>query len=43
MSREYEVLALPVTFFIDRKGVIRYKRAGELTEDHIARGLESIL
>ncbi len=43
VSREYQVAALPVTFFIDRDGVIQYKRTGELTEADVANGLDSIL
>jgi hypothetical protein len=32
-----------MSFFIDRSGVIRYRRIGELKEEHIARGLGRIL
>jgi thiol-disulfide isomerase/thioredoxin len=42
ISGSYGVLGLPMSFFIDRSGVVRYRRIGELMEDHVARGLERI-
>ncbi len=39
----YGVPGLPMSFFIDADGIIRYRRIGELKEDHIATGLERIL
>ena len=42
VSRLYAVPGLPMSFFIDRSGIIRYRRIGELKEDHIARGLERV-
>lgn len=42
ISGLYGVLGLPMSFFIDRKGVVRYRRIGELLEDHVARGLGRI-
>jgi thiol-disulfide isomerase/thioredoxin len=43
VARLYAVPGLPMSFFIDRSGVIRYRRIGELKEEHIARGLGRIL
>lgn len=42
ISRLYAVPVLPMTFFIDGNRVIRYRRAGELREGHIAEGLSRI-
>jgi thiol-disulfide isomerase/thioredoxin len=42
VTRLYGVVGLPMSFFIDRTGVIRYRHIGMLQEDHIARGLERI-
>lgn len=41
-SRLYAVPTLPMTFFIEGDGIIRYRRAGELRERHIAEGLSRI-
>ena len=38
----YQVAALPTTYFIDSAGTIRYRRVGELREEHLAVGLERI-
>ncbi len=42
IAGRYGVLGLPMSFFIDRDGVVRYRRIGELMEDHVARGLGRI-
>lgn len=42
IARLYAVPVLPMTFFIDGDGVIRYRRVGELREGHIAEGLSRI-
>ena len=42
IAGSYGVLGLPMSFFIDRKGVVRYRRIGELMVDHVTRGLERI-
>ena len=39
----YSIAVFPMTYFIDRDGVIQYRRIGELREDHITVGLERIL
>jgi len=39
----YEIVVFPMTYFIDRDGVVQYRRIGELREDHIAVGLERII
>lgn len=39
----YSIAVFPMTYFIDRDGVIQYRRIGELREDHIAVGLERII
>jgi len=39
----YEIVVFPMTYFIDRDGIVQYRRVGELREDHIAVGLERIL
>ena len=38
----YDVAALPTTFFVDRGGLIRYRRIGEVTPEHLEVGLERI-
>lgn len=38
----YEVVALPTSYFVDRDGIIRYRRVGELFEEHIEVGVERI-
>lgn len=42
VARLYRVSALPTTFFLDEQGIIRYKRAGELTEDSLDVGLKAV-
>lgn len=42
ISRLYRVAALPTTYFIDRDGVIQYRRIGELAELHLNEGLSRI-
>jgi len=42
VARLYRVSALPTTFFLDKQGVIRYKRAGELTKDLLDVGLKAV-
>lgn len=39
---DYEVVALPTSYFIDRDGIIRYRRVGELFDEHIEVGLSRI-
>ena len=43
LARLYEVPVLPMSVFIDRSGVIQYRRIGELMKDHSAQGLIKIL
>ncbi|MEE8330521.1 MAG: TlpA disulfide reductase family protein [Acidimicrobiia bacterium] len=38
----YEVVALPTSYFVDSGGIIRYRRVGELFDEHIAVGVERI-
>ncbi|MCZ7574253.1 MAG: TlpA family protein disulfide reductase [Ardenticatenaceae bacterium] len=42
VARLYRVSALPTTFFLDKQGVIRYKWAGELTQDLLDVGLKAV-
>jgi len=41
-SEKFQVFGLPTTFFIDDKGIVRYKYMGQLTKEIIFTGLESI-
>jgi len=43
LTRKYGVLALPATFFIDRKGIIRDQYKGEIIEEIIATKVEPLL
>jgi cytochrome c biogenesis protein CcmG/thiol:disulfide interchange protein DsbE len=40
---EYGVYGIPETFFIDRSGVVRYKRIGPVTAPLLKRELSSIM
>ncbi len=40
---EYGVYGIPETFFIDRSGVVRYKRIGPVTAPLLKRDLSSIM
>ena len=43
LTRKYGVLALPATFFIDKKGIIRAQYKGEIVEEIIATKVEPLL
>jgi len=43
LTRKYGVLALPATFFIDKKGIIRDQYKGEIVEEIIATKVEPLL
>jgi hypothetical protein len=43
VANEYQALALPVHYWIDREGVVRDWAFGELPPDMLAASLESIL
>jgi peroxiredoxin len=40
VSNRYSVIQLPVTYFIDPNGVVRYKVIGEITADLLQRTLQ---
>jgi cytochrome c biogenesis protein CcmG, thiol:disulfide interchange protein DsbE len=42
VNKAYGVTALPVTYFVDAKGIIRTASNGVLTPDSLAKGLQSI-
>lgn len=42
VARRFQVRTLPTTVFIDRDGVIRNVRQGQLTEDQLLRSLQRI-
>ena len=43
MTRIYQVLSLPATFIIDRKGIIRDKYRGEITKEIFSEKIEPLL
>lgn len=43
LTRNYKVLSLPTTFFIDRKGIVRDKYRGEITEEIFSTKVEPML
>lgn len=43
IGRAFKVVVFPTTYFIDRNGVIQYRRLGELEEDHVTEGLARIM
>ena len=43
VGRDYRILGLPTTFFIDSQGVIRRVHAGQLNSAILAAGIEEIL
>jgi DsbE subfamily thiol:disulfide oxidoreductase len=43
MTRTYQVLSLPATFIIDRKGIIRDKYRGEMTKEIFSEKVEPLL
>ncbi len=42
VGRAYGVAVLPTTYFVDRDGVVQYRRIGELKAQHLAEGLSRI-
>ena len=42
VARRYRVSALPTSFFIDAQGIIRHKRAGEVTAKALEAGLKAV-
>ena len=42
INKAYGVTALPVTYFVDAQGIIRFAMNGVLTPDTLARGLQAI-
>ncbi|MCZ7574271.1 MAG: TlpA family protein disulfide reductase [Ardenticatenaceae bacterium] len=42
VARLYRVSALPTTFFLDKRGGIRYRRVGELTRESLDAGLSAV-
>lgn len=43
VTREYQVPVSPMTFFIDRNGIVQYRRLGELKEEHVSGALPRVL
>ncbi|MDA1258165.1 MAG: TlpA disulfide reductase family protein [Chloroflexi bacterium] len=43
MTRMYEVVILPMTYFIDRDGVLRYRVIGQPRSSQLEHGLEAIM
>jgi thiol-disulfide isomerase/thioredoxin len=43
ITAAFRVPAFPTTFFIDRTGVVRYRRIGEVRSEHLEVGLGRIL
>jgi thiol-disulfide isomerase/thioredoxin len=43
IGRLFKVVVFPTTYFIDRDGVIQYRRLGELGERHLEEGLARIM
>jgi cytochrome c biogenesis protein CcmG, thiol:disulfide interchange protein DsbE len=43
MAQEYDVVGIPRTYLIDRKGIIRYKIVGESSEDFLKKRIISML
>jgi cytochrome c biogenesis protein CcmG/thiol:disulfide interchange protein DsbE len=43
VSVDYGVYGVPETFFIDRKGRVRFKQVGALTDDIARRHLDALL
>lgn len=41
-SRRYALASLPVTFFVDRTGIIRHLEIGEMDADDLERALAKI-
>ena len=41
-TKRYSVLSLPSTFFVDTGGTIRHVRIGEMDQEKLQRGLDSI-
>ncbi len=42
-AKQYDVLGLPRTFFLDRKGRIKYKLLGEASEDMLRKLIQNTL
>jgi peroxiredoxin len=42
ISRQYNVLGLPSTFFIDEEGIIKFQHTGILTEDQLLKYLNEL-
>lgn len=43
IGRLFKVVVFPTTYFVDRDGVIQYRRLGELEERHLQEGLARIM
>lgn len=43
ISKDYEVLAVPTTFFVDRHGIIQHVTKGMLTGEQLQTQIESLL
>ena len=43
VARKYEVVGLPRTFILDRKGLIRYKIVGETSEEILLKRIQGLL
>ena len=43
IGRLFKVVVFPTTYFVDREGVIQYRRLGELEERHLEEGLARIM
>ena len=43
LGRLYEIVVFPMTYFIDRDGIVQYRRVGELREEHLEVGLSRII